>query len=607
MRRALVAIALTLAAAGSPAHAQGSTSASQAVEIVARGLEAQHRAAVIRERRLADERQTRLMAEAEDRMRAARRRLVAAESDRAAAQLELEASRAAFAELVSSIPLQTAAARIEAEVFRAEVTGALAQATPELTAAYQAFADGDRTAAWTTLNVLLQARANARLAAARTAAGAEMRQLASLREIMRANGEATIADVLALWSQAAELDPSDVWAHLYRARLSRRLGDPETARAALRAAANHVQYDRDRSIVASEAADLLYEEGNFTEALRLYEVAIEVTRRLNADYPNEAVGYVDLAFTLNRIADARRRLGDFDGAQAAYEEALSLRRRLAQLNPGVVIAQRDLSYSLNKVAEIRFRRNDQDAALGLYRESEAILRRLSATEPNNLTHAQDLAYVLRQLGFVHRFRIYDHPEEIDDARRCYEESVTFARRIAASDAADTAAQVDLADALEGLASLQTHQREFDAAQRNQQEVIDIYRRMLALNPRNSSAREQLAGALTLMAHVQIGLNDLAAARSSAEESVQLMRDLPSAAASFRSSLATNLNTLGNVLSAQRNFDSARAAHEEALSIQRALQAENPTNPTYTAAINGTLAFLNIVASRANAARQNARP
>ena len=110
-------------------------------------LEAQFRAALIRERNLADSRELAQIAAAENRMRSARRALADAAADRSAAQAALDAARADYQRLVSAIPLREAVAQVEAAAFRAEIEGAVVQASPELIEAYRAFADGDRAGA----------------------------------------------------------------------------------------------------------------------------------------------------------------------------------------------------------------------------------------------------------------------------------------------------------------------------------------------------------------------------------------------------------------------------------------------------------------------------
>ena len=181
------------------------------VERVARGLEAQYQAALIRDRRLADDRELRLIADYEARLTQARRR---ADSRVAGAQAELERARADYAQLVETIALRDAASRAEIEAYRAEAQGLAAEATPERLAALQRFADGDRVGAWPALETIRLAEDRAIEAASNTRRAVRWRQDAELRDIMRFNREATTEQVLALWEQAAALDPTDFWTQM---------------------------------------------------------------------------------------------------------------------------------------------------------------------------------------------------------------------------------------------------------------------------------------------------------------------------------------------------------------------------------------------------------
>ncbi len=179
-------------------------------DAVARGLEAQYQAALIRERRLADDRETRLIADAEAQLRKARTRVDEANTASLQDRRSLQSARDDYARLVADVASRDARSKAEIEAYRSEAKVLATSATPEKLAALQRFADGDRVGAWPVLQDLTEASVRARMAAAGAAAGAEMRELARLRGIMRNNGEATTEEVLSIWDRAAALDPHDL-------------------------------------------------------------------------------------------------------------------------------------------------------------------------------------------------------------------------------------------------------------------------------------------------------------------------------------------------------------------------------------------------------------
>lgn len=114
----VLVLALACAGAAAPATAQQSTTATQMsaeVQRVTRGLETQFQAALIKERRLADDREMRVIAAAEVRLR---RALSASDRKIAGAEAELEAARAGYAKLVADISIRDAIARAEMEAYR---------------------------------------------------------------------------------------------------------------------------------------------------------------------------------------------------------------------------------------------------------------------------------------------------------------------------------------------------------------------------------------------------------------------------------------------------------------------------------------------------------
>ncbi len=176
-----VLVGLCVLALGS-ASAQPTVAATQvSAESTIRGLEAQYQASLIRERRLADDREQRLIAEAEARLTRARAAADAAQGDARAVQAELEAARAAYADLVSSIAQRDAAARAEIDAYKNEAAEMVARANPEKLAALQRFADGDRVGAWPVIEEITQRSVRARLAAADAAAAADRAEIERLR------------------------------------------------------------------------------------------------------------------------------------------------------------------------------------------------------------------------------------------------------------------------------------------------------------------------------------------------------------------------------------------------------------------------------------------
>ena len=418
----LGAAALFAAAAVAPAD----VGAQQQAVSVAAGVEAQFRAALIRERRLADERVLELIAAAETRMREARSAADAAAADRGQAAAELGAARAEYLRLVESVPLRDALTRIEVEAFRAEVEGSIEGATPELVAAYQQFADGDRVSAWATLEPLLRARAEARLTAARAVAAGEIRQIASLREIMRVSGEATAIEVLALWDQAAELDPHEYWTHLYRTRLNRSLNRIDQGIAAVRAARDAAGDTRERIVVSNDLGDLMLARNDVLGALAEYRGALAGSRELLRAEPDSADLARDVTLALNKVGDVLMAQGDFRGALEVYSESLSMRRGARWAD--AMQRRRDLMAGLTRYGDALAGVRDSEGAMRVYQESLQLARESRAEAPDSGDVAQELWVSLNKVGELLR-----RTERNEEAMVHYREAMEIAQALRAAD------------------------------------------------------------------------------------------------------------------------------------------------------------------------------
>jgi hypothetical protein len=315
-------VALTLAGATAPVAAQQSTTAtliSAENQRVARGLEAQFQAALIKERRLADDRELRIIAAAEDRLRQAR---AAFDRKIKGAEAELEAARAAYAKLVAEIALRDVTARAKIEAYRQEALNLARHSSPDLIAAYQRFADGDQEAAWPVMKALTEAESRARRTASDATSAAQWRQLARSRETMRLSnlGGATTQEVLSIWDEAAALDPNDVWTHIQRVRLALPLGLIEEAQVAANQAMQVAVSLRDKAAALDEIGSI-QEIRDPDAALKAYSEALRISRDLLPQEGRNVEGLRDVSVSLDnvgRIQETR----DPGAALKAYEESL---------------------------------------------------------------------------------------------------------------------------------------------------------------------------------------------------------------------------------------------------------------------------------------------
>jgi tetratricopeptide (TPR) repeat protein len=345
------------------------------------GLQAQFEVALIRERKLADDRELRLVGALEARLKQARADVDAAKGDARAAQAQLVAARSDYAELADQLSARDTSARAEIAAHRAQAQAIADEASPALAAALQRFADGDRLGAWPTIEDLTNAAGLAKGATdASRAAG--LRRLAELRDIMRKHGEAGASYVMALKGKAAGPDPSEFDAFIARAKLAHDQGDLSRARAAAEQALAVAATDREHAtalkLIGEQAADQLDTQVAWAD----YDQALVIFERLASADPTESI-QTDLASVLHDRGDLLVIMGDFTAAHDVFEQSLAIHQRLSEANPSSTWIQEAISADQLDLGALAFERNDMNAAISAYRKSLEFSRRLAKADPAN--------------------------------------------------------------------------------------------------------------------------------------------------------------------------------------------------------------------------------
>jgi tetratricopeptide (TPR) repeat protein len=515
----LLTIAATTPLAPPIADAAPSAAIAEDRAQLVRGLEAQYQSTIIHERRLADDRETRLIADYEIRLKAARTR---ADQGVAGARAELEACRGQYAALVGAVAERDAASHAELAAYHAEVQAMAATATPERTQALQRFADGDRVGAWPVLEALRLAEDRAIESAANARRAVRWRGDAALRLVMRDHGEATTADALRLYDEAARLDPSDFWTQIWRTRLSQEAGDLEGAQAAADAAARAAPDARLRAVALSEHGAIAAARGDHQGALDDAQAVLVIYRRYLASEamppPEISRG---LVVVLRQVGRQQAALGQLEPAAASLEEAVRSARQS------------------------------------------------HAAEPADARMALDLTAALQSQGDIHRAR-----GDLTAAKACFDEAIAIERRLLAADPASLRLKFDIAVFLDEIGALQALAGDEPGAVASGREALGLLRAIVAADPGSVVYRRGLANMLGKSAQRAIAGGDKTAAEAALTEGVALLRPLAQAgSADARQDLAALLGQLGGLAMARGDLTLALAHLREASAIIDALLAQ----------------------------------
>jgi len=507
MRRAGIAAGVWLAGlaglAPTPLTAQPLAAQQADRQALAQGLQAQYEVALIRERKMADDRETQLIGALEARLKAARAQADAAQAaarnaarqgDARQADAALASARNDYATLAAQVVQHDPTAQADVAALKAQAQDVAAKASPEKLAALQRFADGDRTGAWPVLQSLTDAEAAAPNASVADKARA-LRQLASLRDVMRAHGEAGTDDVLGLYDRAAALDPSSFRTQIERARLARDIGDLARARAAAELAGRVATVDRERAEALRWIAEMAAAQHDYVVAGTDDDQALVIFRRLAAADPTPTAQN-GVATALQDKGDLQVLTGDFKGAKASYAEGLGIRQTLAAADPKSVGLADEVASFFQRIGDLDDKQGDLAGARDSYEQGLAIRQRLAAADPTN----NDLQYyasaLMRRVG-----DLAVKQNDLATARKQYEACLAIRQKLSAANPSSAQLQNAVALDLEDLAGVAFSQNDVGAARTDYAQSLAIRRRLGAADPTNAALQQLILRAMTRLARV----------------------------------------------------------------------------------------------------------
>ncbi len=469
-------------------------------ETVARGLEAQYAAVLIKDRKLADDRETRLLTAAEARLTKARAELSAVKRESVA---ELGAARADYARLAAGIVLRDAAAQAEIEAYRAEAEQRVAQATPDELAALQQFADGDRLVAEPVLMAIREARKRATLKAAQMSIARDERATADEHDVMWEHGEATMLEVMKLYEAAAEDDPDDWKTNWEIGELSRMQYDYDHAAAAFARAAAVARTDREREAASRLLGAAQRHQAKLSDADKNLRLALDLSLKLAAAEPKSVAAVNDLVLCYLDLGELREAQGDMKGAMASFKSGLAAASQADASSTKILLL---IAEANERIGGVLYAGGGAKAALPSHQAELEFARRAAAIDPKSLLarYYQGRAFLL--IG-------YDYGGLGDKTAQLasYEASNRIFSELAAEDPTATDYQLQLALGFQAIGVVQLQSHDLTAARRSLQQSVDIHKTLAALHPDDSELQIDMAYAYTNLGDAELEQGDKAAA------------------------------------------------------------------------------------------------
>jgi CHAT domain-containing protein/tetratricopeptide (TPR) repeat protein len=280
-----------------------------------------------------------------------------------------------------------------------------------------------------------------------------------------------------------------------------------------------------------------YRAGKYAEAIKAFEAALEVTRRLypKAEFPD---GHNNLAVSLSNLGFLYLSQGRYAAAEPLCQEALAMYRRLFKGD------HPSLALSLNNLANLYQFQGKYAAAEELYKAALTMRWRLFKG------HHPDLAASLNNLA-----NLYQAEGRYMEAELFFKAALEMHRRLFQGN------HPDLATSLNNLAALYWSQGRYAAAEPLFKEALEMTRRLF------KGDHPHLALLLHNLAGVQESQGKYAAAEALYKEALAMYRRL------FKDDhpdLAASLNHLGLLYWSQGQHTAAEPLFKEALMMRRRL-------------------------------------
>jgi eukaryotic-like serine/threonine-protein kinase len=317
--------------------------------------------------------------------------------------------------------------------------------------------------------------------------------------------------------------------------------------------------------------------GQLKEAEASYRDALDIFKKLSADFPDEPLYRNGLAFGLNNVGMLLRETGRTKEAEEAFDETVKFSKELVTAFPG----RQDFRYALavssenlGSMLKISYRFEAAEKAM---REAIALRKQLAAESPKWPNYRNELAQGHLNLG-----TLLTEMGRTKEAELALQEAIGQSKPLVADYPTDPDFRHILATGLENLGFLMGEIGRLKEAEAPLREALSIAKPLAADFPGRPNFRHCLA-----RCQYNLGVQLYAAGRATEAEAAYreavvllqpLVTDYPMAV-DFRAVLAHAYNNLGAVLRQTRPKE-AEAAYREGLGLRQKLVADFPDWPEY---------------------------
>ncbi|MDD2867315.1 tetratricopeptide repeat protein [Neomegalonema sp.] len=251
------------------------------------------------------------------------------------------------------------------------------------------------------------------------------------------------------------------------------------------------QAQRGLLLATLRLGDAAARAGEAAEAEAVYERALRLARNLGEAHPAHLPLQRDLGQVQTRLGRMAELRGDLVEARKRHEARVTVARRLAQAAPDSLRERLELAFSLELLADLAVALDYPTVARRQFAEAAGILEDMAGAAPSD--SARSLSGLHRKIG-----NLALAEGDLPEARRRFEAGLDLTRRLNAADPDSPAALGALGAVVKRLGELAVAEGDLSEAGRRFREGVDLDERLARSGPeRQDAAVEAVSGLLRL--------------------------------------------------------------------------------------------------------------
>jgi eukaryotic-like serine/threonine-protein kinase len=335
------------------------------------------------------------------------------------------------------------------------------------------------------------------------------------------------------------------------------------------------EIQRQHSIALVNYGDVLLDQGAPAEALKLYQQALEIRRKLINLDQNNPLYQADLAVSLQQIGNVFETRGDIGKALGCYQEARDIREKLIKQSPQNIAWQSQWARSLEKVGLILQAQGDLSGALKNYRAGLDFATKLKELDPKSTALQSEIWLLNVRVG-----EALDAKMDPDEALKCYRQSLSIAQGLNIQEPDDAEWQRDIGVSQEQIGEILSAQGDLRGALDSYKNSFDVRNKLFARDPTDALWENDLALSYEDLGNILDAQGDLGGALKMYRESLSLRTTLAKrdeSNAEAQRSLEISNAEIGSLLLSLGDFPGASESCTDALQIAHQLAEKDQNN------------------------------